>query len=181
MRGEETRVLGLDVDLAAARTVVRRAVVRGLGAADLERVAVDLERDAVERVRLVDFAAALAVVRLAGDFLAVVRFAVVRVAVGRFAVVRALEVDLAAALTVVLFLGVVLAVVFLAVVRFAGDLVVDLAAARVVVLREGTFAPFLRASERPIAMACARLFTVFPLPDFNCPLFFLCIASFTDF
>lgn len=30
----------------------------------------------------------------------------------------------------------------------------------------GTFAPFFRASERPIAMACLRLFTVPPLPDF---------------
>jgi hypothetical protein len=33
----------------------------------------------------------------------------------------------------------------------------------------GTLAPFLRASESPIAIACARLFTVPPCPDF--PLF----------
>src|ERR1700734_2607812 len=30
----------------------------------------------------------------------------------------------------------------------------------------GTFAPFLRASERPIAIACLRLFTAPPLPPF---------------
>jgi hypothetical protein len=47
----------------------------------------------------------------------------------------------------------------------------------------GTFAPFLRASERPIAMACLRLFTVPPfppLPDLSVPLFSRCTALFTD-
>src|ERR1700724_2346478 len=46
----------------------------------------------------------------------------------------------------------------------------------------GTFAPFFRASERPIAIACFRLFTVPPFPpgpDFSVPLFFRCIAFFT--
>jgi len=36
--------------------------------------------------------------------------------------------------------------------------------------RGGTFAPDRRASDKPIAIACLRLFTVFPLrPDFNLP------------
>src|SRR6266852_3673131 len=46
----------------------------------------------------------------------------------------------------------------------------------------GTFAPFSRASERPIAIACSRLFTVPPLPplpDFKVPCFFLRIALST--
>ena len=44
----------------------------------------------------------------------------------------------------------------------------------------GTFAPFLRASERPIAIACLRLFTVLPLlPDFNVPRFCLRTADLT--
>lgn len=46
----------------------------------------------------------------------------------------------------------------------------------------GTLAPFLRASESPIAMACLRLFTVPPrppLPDLSVPLFSRCIALFT--
>jgi hypothetical protein len=46
----------------------------------------------------------------------------------------------------------------------------------------GTFAPFLRASERPIAIACFRLLTVPPFPprpDFSVPFFFRCIALFT--
>jgi hypothetical protein len=30
----------------------------------------------------------------------------------------------------------------------------------------GTFAPFFRASDRPIAIACFRLFTLPPWPDF---------------
>src|SRR5215210_8903367 len=30
----------------------------------------------------------------------------------------------------------------------------------------GTFAPFFRASDKPIAMACSRLFTLPPWPDF---------------
>lgn len=45
----------------------------------------------------------------------------------------------------------------------------------------GTFLPFLRASESPIAIACFLLFTGLPLPLFNVPFFLLCIASFTDF
>ena len=43
------------------------------------------------------------------------------------------------------------------------------------------FCPFLRASERPIAMACSRLVTFPPLPpfpDFNVPFFLRCIATF---
>lgn len=46
----------------------------------------------------------------------------------------------------------------------------------------GTFAPFLRASERPIAMACFLLFTrpPFPLlPERKVPRFFRCIALLT--
>src|SRR6266852_2057089 len=46
----------------------------------------------------------------------------------------------------------------------------------------GTFTPFLRASERPIAIACSRLFTLPPLPPLperSVPLFFRCIALLT--
>jgi hypothetical protein len=43
----------------------------------------------------------------------------------------------------------------------------------------GTLAPFLRASDNPMAMACFLLFTVRPEPDFNVPFFFLCIALLT--
>jgi hypothetical protein len=46
-------------------------------------------------------------------------------------------------------------------------------------LRRGTFAPFLRASLRPIAIACLRLLTRRPDPLFNVPFFFRCIADFT--
>lgn len=43
--------------------------------------------------------------------------------------------------------------------------------------REGTFAPDLRASDRPIAIACLRLFTFLPdFPDFSLPRFISCIA-----
>lgn len=46
---------------------------------------------------------------------------------------------------------------------------------------EGTFLPLRRASERPMAMACLRLFTVFPLlPDFNLPRLNSCISRFTS-
>ena len=46
----------------------------------------------------------------------------------------------------------------------------------------GTFAPLLRASESPIAIACLRLVTFLPLrPLFSLPLFFSCIARFTFF
>lgn len=44
----------------------------------------------------------------------------------------------------------------------------------------GTLAPARRASERPIAIACFRLFTVLPdRPLFNCPLLRSCIALLT--
>jgi len=48
----------------------------------------------------------------------------------------------------------------------------------------GTFAPFLRASARPMAIACLRLFTVPPLPPlplFSVPFLRLCIARLTLF
>src|ERR1700758_928934 len=48
----------------------------------------------------------------------------------------------------------------------------------------GTLAPFLRASERPIAIACLRLFTVPPLPwrpDLRVPCFLRRIALATLF
>jgi hypothetical protein len=43
----------------------------------------------------------------------------------------------------------------------------------------GTFAPFFLASDKPIAIACFRLVTFLPLPLFNWPRFFLCMARFT--
>jgi hypothetical protein len=46
----------------------------------------------------------------------------------------------------------------------------------------GTFAPLLRASERPIAIACLRLFTLPPfppLPDLSVPRFLRRIALAT--
>jgi hypothetical protein len=46
----------------------------------------------------------------------------------------------------------------------------------------GTFAPFFRASDRPIAIACFRLFTVLPLlPDLSVPFFLRRIALSTRF
>src|SRR5436190_11839779 len=46
----------------------------------------------------------------------------------------------------------------------------------------GTFAPDRRASERPMAMACLRLFTFLPeLPLLSVPRFFSCIARSTFF
>jgi hypothetical protein len=48
----------------------------------------------------------------------------------------------------------------------------------------GTLAPFFRAFDNPIAMACFLLFTrpPFPaLPDRKVPFFLRCIALFTDF
>lgn len=48
----------------------------------------------------------------------------------------------------------------------------------------GTLAPFLRASDSPMAIACLRLFTRPPLPAFperSVPCFFRRIALFTDF
>src|SRR5262249_32874788 len=47
----------------------------------------------------------------------------------------------------------------------------------------GTFLPFLRASERPMAMACLRLFTLPPLPPlplFSVPVLRRCMALFTS-
>lgn len=44
----------------------------------------------------------------------------------------------------------------------------------------GTFAPFLRASFKPIATACFLLVTFLPLPDFSVPRLRLCIAPPTD-
>ena len=49
-------------------------------------------------------------------------------------------------------------------------------------LFRGTFAPFFRASDRPIAIACFRLLTfppLPPLPDLSVPLFRRCIALLT--
>ena len=43
----------------------------------------------------------------------------------------------------------------------------------------GTFAPFWRASLRPIAIACLRLVTLRPEPLLSVPLFRRCIADFT--
>ena len=46
----------------------------------------------------------------------------------------------------------------------------------------GTFAPFFRASDKPIAIACFLLFTVLPdLPDLSLPRFFSCMALSTFF
>ena len=47
--------------------------------------------------------------------------------------------------------------------------------------RRGTRAPFSRASDRPIAIACFRLLTRFPLPLFRVPDFRRCIADLTAF
>ncbi len=43
----------------------------------------------------------------------------------------------------------------------------------------GTLAPLRRASERPMAIACFRLFTFRPLPDFSLPRLNSCISLFT--
>jgi len=48
-------------------------------------------------------------------------------------------------------------------------------------LRAGTFPPFSRASESPMAMACLRLVTFLPELLFSVPFFFLCIALSTRF
>src|ERR1700761_5873647 len=48
----------------------------------------------------------------------------------------------------------------------------------------GTFAPFLRASDRPMAIACSLLLTVPPFPplaDFRLPFFSRCTADLTLF
>ena len=56
--------------------------------------------------------------------------------------------------------------------------------ARLPVRLRGTFAPFSRASDRPIAIACLRLFTRPPFPPgplFNVPFFRRRIALSTRF
>ena len=105
--------------------------------------------------RFVDDFFALA--RFVDDFLAVDFFAVDFFAVDFFAVER-------------------LAVDFFAPLRFADARFVD-------ERFDGTFAPFSRASDSPIAIACSRLVTVPPcpaLPRFNVPLFRRFIALSTD-
>jgi hypothetical protein len=52
-------------------------------------------------------------------------------------------------------------------------------AAGLPVLFFGTFAPFLRASDNPMAIACFRLVTFFPEPLLSVPRFFRFIALFT--
>jgi hypothetical protein len=47
--------------------------------------------------------------------------------------------------------------------------------------RDGTFAPFSRASLSPMAIACLRLVTRRPDPLFNVPFFFRRIADSTVF
>src|SRR5438876_3432834 len=46
-------------------------------------------------------------------------------------------------------------------------------------LRRGTFAPFFRASLRPMAIACFRLFTLRPEPLLRVPFFLRWIADLT--
>jgi hypothetical protein len=48
-------------------------------------------------------------------------------------------------------------------------------------LRDGTLAPFSRASLSPIAIACFRLLTLRPDPLFSVPFFLRRIADFTFF
>ena len=47
--------------------------------------------------------------------------------------------------------------------------------------RAGSFASFSRASLRPMAIACLRLFTVRPEPLFSVPFFCRRMADFTVF
>jgi hypothetical protein len=104
-------------------------------------------------LRAVDFRAV--------DFRAVERLAVDRLAVDRLLVERLLVERLADDF-------------------FAVERLVD---ARFVLRLRGTLAPFSRASESPIAIACLRLVTVPPcpaLPRFSVPLLRRCIALFTD-
>ena len=59
---------------------------------------------------------------------------------------------------------------------------VDLRRAVPLERRAGTFLPFRRASESPMAIACLRLFTVLPLrPLFNVPFLRRLIALWTVF
>jgi len=64
---------------------------------------------------------------------------------------------------------------------FAGDLLFFAAFFFEAVFFLGTFAPDLRASLNPIAMACLRLVTFFPLPDRSLPRFFSRITFSTFF
>src|ERR1700750_1784783 len=75
-----------------------------------------------------------------------------------------------------LFFGAAFLVAFFAAFFFATFFAVPFFAA----FLGGTFLPSLRASERPIAMACFRLVTVFPLlPLLSWPRFSSCIALST--
>lgn len=47
--------------------------------------------------------------------------------------------------------------------------------------RDGTFAPFFRASLSPMAMACLRLFTFWPEPLFSVPFFLRRMVDSTFF
>lgn len=73
-------------------------------------------------------------------------------------------------------------------VPLAEDLLADLVARLVADFLEalleapflvGTFSPFSRASERPIATACLREVTFLPVPLFSSPCFISCIAFST--
>jgi len=121
------------------------------------------ERFAVDRL-LVD---RFVVERFAVDRFAVERFAVDRFAVDRFAVDRfAVERVFDAARLVPLDVEARFVEAFFLLARFAG-----------------TLAPFSRASESPMAIACFLLVTVPPCPDLprlSVPFFRRCIALFTD-
>ncbi|WP_158085157.1 hypothetical protein [Niastella vici] len=76
---------------------------------------------------------------------------------------------------VVLFLpeDLVAVVLFLAVLFFFADFFF---------FGAGTLAPFFLASDKPMAIACLRLFTFLPLlPLVKVPFFLRCMALFTDF
>src|SRR3974377_139691 len=47
--------------------------------------------------------------------------------------------------------------------------------------RLGPFLPFLRRSERPMAMACSRFFTFRPLPDLSLPRLYARTSRSTSF
>jgi hypothetical protein len=95
---------------------------------------------------------------------------------------RAVDVRAVDVRAVDFFAPLFLALVFFALVFFAGDFfaadffaVVFLAAD---FFGGGTLPPSLRASDRPIAIACLRLVTFLPdRPLFSVPSFFSCIAS----
>jgi hypothetical protein len=77
-----------------------------------------------------------------------------------------LRVLFAAARLRVLFFAALLGVLFFAVPLRVLFFAVPLRVLFFAVLLRGTFAPFSRASDSPIAMACLRLLTVPPLPPF---------------